>query len=395
MLRLALSAFLLLSLAVPAAAREQRAHLRDWGVELGQYPTGKWNAITDVRGVRVGQVTLNEGSGRLDPGQGPVRTGVTAIIPRDDIWHHKCFAGRFVLNGNGEVTGLDWLHEAGWLETPIILTDTLSVGRAMDGVVDWMEDRYPLMGRGDDVVLPIVGECDDEFLNDQRGRHVHPEDVVRALDAARTGPVAEGCVGAGTGMNAYRFKAGIGTASRVLPAKDGGYTVGVLVNANMGFREDLRMAGVPIGREIPDLMPKVGTPDGSILMIVATDAPLLPDQLDRLAKRAALGLARTGSTAANSSGDFAVAFSTAADLPHDPKTLTQTVTMVHTQDITPLFEATVEATEEAIYNALTMATTTVGRDGNTTYAIPLDRLKTLLTQAGRIPAKSQVLQPAH
>lgn len=385
--RLALSGLLLLALAVPAPAREQRVHIRDWGVNLGQYPTGKWNAITDVSGVRVGQVTLNEGSGRLDPGQGPVRTGVTAIVPRDDIWHHKCFAGRFVLNGNGEVTGLHWLHEAGWLETPIVLTDTLSVGRAMDGVVDWMEARYPLMGRGDDVVLPIVGECDDEFLNDQRGRHVHPADVVRALDSATSGPVAEGAVGAGTGMISYRFKGGIGTASRVLPAKDGGYTVGVLVNANMGFRTDLRIAGVPVGREISDLMPKRGTPDGSILMVVATDAPLLPSQLDRVAKRAALGLARTGSTAANSSGDFAIAFSTAADLPHDPKTLTQTVTLVHTQDITPIFEATVEATEEAIDNALTMATTTVGRDGDTAYAIPLDRLKVLLQKAGRLPAK--------
>lgn len=372
-----------------APAPGQRARLRELGITIGVLPPGRYNAITDVPGVKVGHTTLVSGSGRLVPGKGPVRTGVTAIVPRDDVWNHKVFAGGVVLNGNGQVSALDWIREAGWLETPIVLTDTLSVGRASDAVVSWMARKNPQMGIEDDVVLPCVAECDDSFLNDQRGRHVHEPHVLAALANARGGRVPEGAVGAGTGMIAYRFKGGIGTASRVLPAAQGGWTVGVLVNANLGWREHLRIDGVPVGEQIKDLMPGKKPSEGSIVMIVATDAPLLPNQLERIARRATLGLARTGTVAAHSSGDFAIAFSTATDVPHYPEARTMAVTALNTSHISPLFAATVEATEEAIGNALTMATTTVGRDGNTAHAIPLDRLKAIMKAHGRLGTPSR------
>jgi D-aminopeptidase len=356
---------------------------------VGVLPPGRWNAITDVPGVKVGHVTLRSGEGKLVPGKGPVRTGVTAIVPRDDVWRHKVFAGGVVLNGNGQMTALDWVKETGWLETPIVLTDTLSVGRASDAVVSWSARNNPAMGIDDDVVLPCVAECDDSFLNDQRGRHVREAHVIAALDGARSGPVAEGAVGAGTGMIAYRFKGGIGTASRVLPKDQGGWTVGVLVNANLGWREHLRIDGVPVGEHIKDLMPQRKPSEGSIIMIVATDAPLLPDQLERVARRTTLGLARTGTVAAQSSGDFALAFSTAHDVPHYPEARTFPVTALSNAHISPIFAATVEATEEAVGNALTMATTTVGRDGNTAHAIPLDRLKALMKAHGRLGAPAR------
>ena len=366
--------------ATPAA----RARLRELGITIGVLPPGRFNAITDVPGVKVGHTTLVSGDGKLVPGRGPVRTGVTAIVPRDDVWNHKVFASGVVLNGNGQVTALDWIREAGWLETPIVLTDTLSVGRVSDAVVTWMARKNADMGIGDDVVLPCVAECDDSFLNDQRGRHVQEQHVLAALDGARSGPVPEGAVGAGTGMIAYRFKGGIGTASRVLPKEQGGWTVGVLVNANLGWREHLRIDGVPVGESIKDLMPGKKVSEGSIIMVVATDAPLLPNQLERVARRATLGVARTGTVAAHSSGDFAIAFSTATDVPHYPDAKTMNLTAVNTAHISPLFAATVEATEEAIGNALAMATTTTGRDGNTAHAIPLDRLKALMKAHGRL-----------
>lgn len=385
MTRVAATALALLAMTASALAAEPpRMRLRELGIIIGQYPTGRWNAITDVAGVRVGQVTLNRGSGKLVPGKGPVRTGVTAIVPREDVWHNKLFASGFVLNGNGEMTGLSWINEAGWLEAPIVLTDTLSVGKVSDSVVTWMTKHYPEMGIRDDVVLPVVAECDDSFLNDQQGRHVQPADVFHAIDGAQSGPVTEGAVGAGTGMVSYRFKGGIGTASRVLPKEAGGYTVGVLVNCNMGARSALRIDGVPVGREIADLMPLRKPGEGSIIAVVATDAPLLPHQLQRLAKRAALGLARTGSPAAHSSGDFMLAFSTANVVPHFPDEPTMTLKAFNNTHLTPLFEATAEATEEAIGNALTMAATTEGRDGNKVFALPLDRLKVIMRQYGRL-----------
>lgn len=384
-MRRTLAVALLLTFALPVAAAEPpRARLRELGVTIGTYPTGRWNAITDVAGVKVGHTTIVKGQGKLVPGQGPVRTGVTAIVPRDDVWSQKVFASTFVLNGNGEMTASGWVRESGWLETPIVLVDTLSVGRAMDAVVSWMARKHPEMGRGDDVVLPMVAECDDQFLNDQRGRHVTEASVLSALDGAKSGPVPEGSVGAGTGMVSYRFKGGIGTASRVLPKDEGGYTVGVLVNANMGAREDLRVDGVPVGREITGWMPKYQPSEGSIIVVVATDAPLLPHQLERVAKRAAMGLARTGTTARHGSGDFVVAFSTAAVLPHSPTALTMPLTMLHASELNPLFAATVEAAEEAVLNALTGATTTVGRDGNTAYALPLGELKAVMKKYGRV-----------
>lgn len=383
-LRASLAVLLSLSSLTALAADPPRARLRDLGIRIGRFATGHWNAITDVPGVKVGHVTLRQGDGDLKPGVGPVRTGVTAIVPRDDVWTKKCFAGSFTLNGNGELTATNWVSEAGWLETPILLTDTLSVGRVSNGVVSWMAKHYPDMGIEDDVVLPMVGECDDSFLNDQRGRHVSESDAVAAIESARSGPVAEGAVGAGTGMVSYRFKGGIGTSSRKLPDSLGGYTVGVLANCNMGAREDLLIDGVPVGREITDLMPKRKVSEGSIIIVVATDAPLLPHQLQRLAKRGAMGLARTGTIASHGSGDFVMAFSTANVVPHYPKERTHEVTALANTHINPLFEAVNECTQEAVGNALTTATTTVGRDGNTAFALPLDRLRAIMKKYGRL-----------
>jgi len=344
---------------------------------------GPLNAITDVNGVRVGHVTLRRGEGRLRPGTGPVRTGVTAILPHGgDLWRDKVPAATWVLNGTGEMTGSIWIDTQGALEVPILLTNTMNVGRVMDGVVAYMLRRYPDIGIGDDVVAPTVAECDDSTLNDARGLHVSAEDTVRAIETASEGPVAEGAVGAGTGMMAYQFKGGIGTASRVLPPKDGGFTLGVLVNANMGRRRDLLVDGVPVGREIADLMPREST-DGSIIIVVATDAPLDHLKLQRLAARAAIGMARTGTFANHGSGDIILAFSTGNRVPHDPKPLTYALTVVADAHLDPLFRAAGEATEEAILNALTMATTTTGRDGNTAYALPLDRLVEAMRKFGR------------
>lgn len=370
----------------PAARAEApRRRARDLGIVVGSLPPGPLNAITDVKGVRVGQVTLVRGDGKLVPGQGPVRTGVTAILPHGgDLWREKVPAATWVLNGTGEMTGSIWINTQGALEVPILLTNTMNIGKVMDGVVAYMLKKYPDIGIGDDVVAPTVAECDDSTLNDARGRHVSVEDTVRAIEEAKEGPVQEGAVGAGTGMISYQFKGGIGTASRVLPAEAGGYTVGVLVNANMGRRADLTVLGVPVGREIKDLMPKEST-DGSIIIVVATDAPLDHLKCQRLASKAALGLARTGTIANHGSGDIFLAFSTGNRVPHYPKPLTYALTVVADDHLDPIFRAAEEATEEAVLNALTMATTTAGRDGNTAYALPLDRLTAILRRRGAIP----------
>lgn len=344
---------------------------------IGRHAPGPLDAITDVKGVRVGHTTLISGDGKLIPGKGPVRTGVTAILPHGgDIWNEKVPAAGFVMNGNGEVTGLSWINEAGALEVPILLTNTMNVPRVADAVITWMMQKHPDIGIEEDVVLPVVGECDDSRLNDARGRHVTERDVLGALDGASDGKVAEGTVGAGTGMVAYGFKGGIGTASRVLEADLGGYTVGVLVNANHGIRADLIIDGVPVGKAIPEA-PVPGTAH-SIIIVIATDAPLDHRQLARVARRAVLGLARTGSTSRHGSGDFSLAFSTAQRIPSAPATRTRSVTVLSDGDINPLFEAAEEATEEAIINALLAATTVVGRDGHAAQAIPLDRLREVL-----------------
>lgn len=376
---------------LPAAAaelRQERQRLRDLGIVVGRYPPGPLNAITDVEGVQVGHTTLMRGDGALKPGEGPVRTGVTVIIPREDVWHKKVAAGAFVLNGTGEMTGLSWVTESGFLEYPIALTNTLNVPRVANGVMSWMIRRYPEIGITDDTLTPVVAECDDGRLNDIQGRHVSEQDVMAALDGATRGPVKEGTVGAGTGMVSYGFKGGIGTASRRLPEREGGYTVGVLINANHGRRPELVVAGVPVGQLYDASTPvaqevQPGLGEGSIIIIVGTDAPLDGRQLTRLAKRAALGLARTGSTARHGSGDFILAFSTGNVIPHYPKEPTYSLTHLADSHLNPLITATVEATEEAILNALTTATTVVGRDGHRVEAIALDRLKALVSTTSR------------
>jgi D-aminopeptidase len=372
---------------------EPRVRARDLGIVIGTYASGPLNAITDVSGVRVGHTTLISGEGPLKPGLGPVRTGVTVVIPRDDVWHQKVPAGSFVLNGTGEMTGLAWVSEAGFLEYPIALTNTLNVPRVANGLMTWMIGRYPEIGITDDTLTPVVAECDDGRLNDIQGRHVSEADVVAALNGATSGPVKEGTVGAGTGMVSYGFKGGIGTASRKLSDKEGGYTVGILVNANHGRRPELTVAGVPVGRlydaaaSVAATAVQPGQSEGSIIIIVATDAPLDARQLNRLAKRAALGLARTGSTARHSSGDFILAFSTGNMIPHYPAEPTFSLTHLADTHMNPVITATVEATEEAILNALTTATTVVGRDGYKVEAISLARLRDILASHTRTHAE--------
>ncbi|TFG66168.1 MAG: S58 family peptidase [Nitrospirales bacterium] len=385
-------------LLLEASVTEARPHIQDLGIKIGQYESGEWNAITDVPGVKVGHVTIMEGTGALIPGHGPVRTGATVIIPRDDVWNHKVPAGAFVLNGTGEMTGLAWITESGFLEYPIALTNTLNVPRVADGIMSWMIQQYPEIGISDDTLTPVVAECDDSRLNDSQGRHVSPEDVVQALENAASGPVREGSVGAGTGMVSYQFKSGIGTASRVLPPEKGGYRVGILVNANHGRRHEFTMAGVPVGRLYMDeeqtiakeevtpasslpsktFRPQKRQDSGSTIIIVATDAPLDARQLARLSKRATIGLARTGSISHHGSGDFVLAFSTGNSIPHYPKDPTFVMTHLADTHLNPLFQATVEATEEAILNALLQATTVTGRDDRRFEAISIEQLRSIL-----------------
>ena len=362
-------------------AEEPRLRARELGIVVGRYQPGPLNAITDVAGVKVGHLTLIRGQGALKPGEGPVRTGVTVVIPREDVWRKKVPAGAFVLNGTGEMTGLAWVAESGFLEYPIALTSTLNIPRVANGVMNWMIARYPDIGIRDDTLTPVVAECDDSRLNDSQGRHVSERDVVTALDGASGGPVAEGSVGAGTGMVSYGFKGGIGTSSRRLLDEDGGYTVGVLVNANHGRREELTVAGIPVGQLYgKDTGSPLAGGEGSVIVILATDAPLDARQLGRIAKRAALGLARTGSTARHGSGDFMLAFSTGNTIPHYPKERTFVMTHLADTHLNPLLSATVEATEEAILNALTAASTMVGRDNRRVEAISLPRLRALLAR---------------
>ena len=361
----------------PPASEQARVRARALGLPMGELSPGALNAITDVPGVRVGHTTLIQGSGALVPGQGPVRTGVTVIIPREDVWHKKVPAGGFVLNGTGEMTGLAWVEESGFLEYPVALTDTLNLPRVANGVMSWMIGRYPDIGITDDTLTPVVAECDNSRLNDIQGRHVSEADVMKALDQASGGSVPEGSVGAGTGMMAYGFKGGIGTASRVIPSTGGGYTVGVLVNANHGRRSELVMAGVPVGKLYGSSEADKGA-EGSVIIVIATDAPLDARQLKRLAKRAAMGLARTGSTIRHGSGDFILAFSTATVIPHYPEKATYPITAFADTHLNLLFTATVEATNEAILNALTMATTVIGRDNHKAEAIDLGRVREIV-----------------
>ena len=365
---------------------------RDRGVGIGTLAPGPLNAITDVGGVRVGHRTLIDGDGRLRVGEGPVRTGVTVVLAAGEIWTEPLFAGAHRLNGNGELTGLEWVRESGLLTSPIALTNTHSVGVVRDALI-----AHQVTARGPEAghfwALPVVGETWDGMLNDINGFHVRPEHVAEALAAAAGGRVAEGAVGGGTGMICHGFKGGIGTASRVLDAGHGAFTVGVLVQANHGRRERLAIDGVPVGREIgPDevgLPEQAGAPppgSGSIIVVVATDAPLLPHQCRRLAQRAGLGVARTGGVGEHTSGDLFLCFATgnrgmlAGDLGHDSP-LTVALTMLSDAYITALYDGVVEATEEAIVNALFAAATMTGRDGITAHALPGERAAALVRAA--------------
>ena len=372
----------------PSPPAKPAVRARALGIPFEGTP-GKLNAITDVAGVEVGFTTLISGEGKLEVGKGPVRTGVTAIIPRGhDSLNDPVYAGTFSLNGNGEMTGMAWVEESGFLEGPVVITNTHSVGVARDAVIAWRLTHGAADKTGYWWSLPVVAETWDGWLNDINGFHVKPEDVAHALDSANGGPVAEGSVGGGTGMICYEFKGGTGTASRVLPPVAGGanpgrgYTVGVLVQANCGRRSQLTIAGVPVGKEIPGSVYPKDT--GSIVIVVATDAPMLPGQLKRLARRASLGLARTGSVSGNGSGDLFLAFSTANPDVANPEKSMHTVQTVPNDLLDPIFEATVQAVEEAIVNALVNNQNMTGRDGHRVEALPQERVRELLKKYNRL-----------
>jgi D-aminopeptidase len=356
--------------------------VRDLGVRIGRYRPGRWNAITDVAGVKVGHATIVRGEGTLEVGKGPVRTGVTAILPNpENVFEQRVVGGGFILNGAGEVSGMTQLMEWGLIETPIFLTNTLSVGAVSDGAVKWMVERYPGIGEEHDVIIPLVGECDDSWLNDIAGRHVTPAHVVEAIAGAKDGPVAEGSVGGGTGMITCDFKAGIGTSSRKLPEAEGGYTLGVLVMSNFGVMRQLRIGGLPVGELLEErygALPRRTTNYGSIIAVVATDAPLTTHQLNRLAKRAALGVGRVGSSAMHGSGEILLAFSTANMVPRHSRKMVYRMKILLDARLDPLYEAAIEATEEAILNALCAARDMEGVNGNLCRALPLDEVRDLV-----------------
>lgn len=374
---------LCLSVSVACVGSERA---RDWGIPFDGVP-GPKNSITDVSGILVGSVTLIDGVGPLVVGVGPVRTGVTAVLPTGRVFR-PVFAAMQTLNGNGEITGAHWIDESGQLEEPIVLTNTHSVGAAHEGVIRWRREAayHPKDAGLGWASLPVVAETWDGLLNDIHGLHVRPKHVIEALNSATAGPVDEGSVGGGTGMVCHRFKGGIGTASRLV---DGGYSVGVLVQANYGRREDFLIAGVPAGLALADRMPDIrsleaGYEGGSIVAVVATDAPLLPHQLRRVARRAMLGVHRTGGIGKNSSGDFFLAFSTALIGPADSVSGELATRMLPNEAIDPIFRGTVQAVEEAILNAMVSAETMTGINGNTVYALPREPVRTLLRQHNRL-----------
>jgi D-aminopeptidase len=391
--------------AVTSGIQAQKPRERDLGLPIGGSP-GPLDAITDVAGIEVGHTTLISGSGKLVVGQGPVRTGVTVIHPRGKANHDPVFAAWFTLNGNGEMTGTTWVQESGLLEGPVAITNTHSVGVVRDAIIQWEVSRKNALQPW---WLPVVAETYDGGLNDINGFHVKPEHVLAALDSASAGLPKEGAVGGGTGMVCHGFKGGIGTASRRLPDAQGGYTVGVLVQCNYGVRRDLRIAGVPVGEEIPDLAGCIASNEplpadsprrrcdasgggldeapeqGSIIVVVATDAPLLPHQLKRIATRVSLGIGRQGGFGGNSSGDIFVAFSTANARAWFNEGPVTNIQMLPNDRITPLFQATAQATEAAITNALLAAETTTGANDLRIYALPVDRLMPIMKKYGRLP----------
>lgn len=397
---------LLFALAVSTAVAQSKPRARALGIPFNGTP-GPLNAITDVAGVEVGQVTLIKGDGRLVRGKGPVRTGVTAVLPRGKKDSAPVFAAWWTLNGNGEMTGTTWVEESGSLWGPVVITNTLSVGVVRDAVIEWAIER-----KFDDFLwaLPVVAETWDGGLNDIDGFHVTKQHAFQALDGATGGPVAEGGVGGGTGMVCNQFKGGIGTSSRKLSAELGGYTIGVLVQCNYGSRRRLSIAGVPMAPEIQGaqtclaitnpaqedlkgmascdgkttgLAPSLLEERGSIIIVVATDAPLLPHQLKRVAKRAGLGVGRMGGIGGDSSGDIFIAFSTANRIDDDtPERLS--AQFVPNERINPIFEATVDCVEEAITNAMVAAETMTGADGLRVYALPTDQVVAALRKHGRL-----------
>ena len=361
---------------------------RDLGFHFDGSP-GPLNAITDVSGVEVGHTTLIEGEGKLVQGKGPIRTGVTAILPRGDrSLDDPCFAGWSSLNGNGEMTGTTWVEESGFAEGPIMITNTHSVGIVRDAVISWRTSQGSADASGYWWSLPIVAETWDGFLNDINGFHVKEKHAHEAIRNAKGGPVEEGCVGGGTGMVCHSFKGGIGTASRVVTIKNQDYTLGVLVQANYGDRKNLTIAGVPVGKEITDLMPrdsyeKNHEGDGSIIVVIATDAPLLAHQMKRLARRVPMGVGKVGGYGSDGSGDIFIAFSTAnSNVAFSDGTVN--VEMLPNWMMSPLFEATVQAVEEAIVNTLVAAETMEGINNNKVWALPHGRLIQIMKKYNRI-----------
>ncbi len=369
-----------------ANAQTKKPRARDLKIPFDGTP-GKFNAITDVPGIEVGHKTIIKGDGQLEVGKGPARTGVTAIFPLGKNSIERVFASWFTLNGNGEMTGTTWIDESGCLGSPILITNTHSVGTVRDAVIQYYVDKkLSDGGYSGDYSLPVVAETWDGFLNDINGFHVKQADVFEAMQEATSGPVVEGNVGGGTGMIVDSFKGGIGTSSRIVETKIGIYTVGVLVQANYGSRSQLTISGVPVGKEITDLKPTAGKPDedqGSIIVVAATDAPFLPHQLDRIVKRVALGVGAVGGRGGNSSGDIFIAFSTANPEVGAMDKLAN-LKMFPNEMINPFFDAVAQATEESIINAMIAAETMVGRDGNKVYAIPHDRLIEVMKKYNRL-----------
>jgi D-aminopeptidase len=368
-------------IAMLSCAGQTNPRARDLGVPFEGTP-GPLNAITDVKGVEVGYRTLISGDGKLNVGVGPVRTGVTAIFPRGKNAVDPVFAGWFTENGNGEMTGTTWVEESGFLFGPVMITNTHSVGVVRDTVIAWQLKHGLPIPVEDWWSLPVVAETWDGYLNDINGFHVKAEDAVAAMDGARAGAIEEGNVGGGTGMVCFEFKGGTGTASRKLTEKAGGYTIGVLVQCNFGVRHLLRVAGTPVGYEIPG-NPVSGDDTGSIIVVVATDAPLLPHQLKRIARRVTLGLGRLGSISGNDSGDIFIAFST-ANAGAGMARKTAGLEMLSNDRMDALFEATVQATEEAVVNAMVAARTMTGVDGHTVEELPHDKLKAVLKKYNRL-----------
>lgn len=365
-----------------------RPRAREFGIYLGEMEPGPLNSITDVEGVLVGHTSLISGDGPLIPGRGPVRTGVTAIVPHDgNLFRDKVPAAIHVINGFGKCMGQEQVEELGTIEGPIALTGTMNVGLVTDAVIAYGIRENPDIGIDTSTINPVVGECSDSYLNDMQGRHVKEEHVFAAIDGATAGRVAEGAVGAGVGMSAFGYKGGIGTASRMLPGELGGWTVGMLCLANFGRKRQLVIDGVPVGRLLAKQAPE--PPErGSIMFILATDAPMLDHGLRRLARRVGLGLARTGSISGNGSGDYVIAISAseAVRVPHEPDELTldRQIVADRSDIMDAFFQATIEATEEAIINALFRSETMTGRDGNTREALPLEQVATIMRDAGRL-----------